>query len=843
MVRPKSSNRRTHAQSTYQSVPEQATGRPASPGAAPAGMASSSAPFGVLGELTARPNKRRRTEVSAARSAPGLGAHPARNRTSIPSPSSALPDDSPPPSRPLHHSPLWRADAPESQEATAQQPAFEDAAIHEERPAPVDCSSTFGRKRKVPIPRGTGSSDADLSYSADKELIAGFLDGAEKGGSNVNTAKKYSFLLISFSAWLKQQKKGGLKDRLSQDELTRDAEEFQRQTGRTNVTVALTHLRSVESHGTVTISTLPRHLTPAGDAQLINDASSAISRRYLTELRAFSEWLHAAHKEGLCAPGRLDSQSLEGDANTFLIEKERLSVYTVFLALRKLRAFCRGERPAVQSNVRSNKREISDVDRQLKEQYQYALSIAFSASGPEKKYANGETYSGKMAGSMHTFSAWLKAKKKASMATRLHAPTLDEDFNLFKDAKYPRDTRAIGNMLTQVREMYPSDVQSPDQANKRQAHDLDRQLSEQFKAALLAPGRETTSIKREKYADMLSAHVRHFSAWLHNNDKAPMASRLHEPMLDDDLNLYIRGKTLGYKSVLRHMLMQVRQVCPSNVQLPDLGSTAEPSGSACSSLLPSTLPSGLPQAPENVLTPDTPAERVAEPSLPAQPEASSPISEFDWDALDEVDGFQPPPQSDLDFETLADELMAPSWSVQPEASSSTFPVDSDAPHQASGLPQAHESSWTLETLAEELLGPSWSAQPEASSSTFPVDSDALHQADGLPQTHESSWTLETLEKELLGPSWSAQLETSSSTFPVDSDTVHQAGGLPQADESSWDFEKLVEEEMGPSWSAQSGASIYDFAFDWNALHPENAVPHRTTAMPQASLPTFDEDDT
>ncbi|MFC7578832.1 hypothetical protein [Xanthomonas fragariae] len=119
------------------------------------------------------------------------------------------------------------------------------------------------------------------------------------------------------------------------------------------------------------------------------------------------------------------------------------------------------------------------------------------------------------------------------------------------------------------------------------------------------------------------------------------------------------------------------------------------------------------------------------------------ISEFDWDALDEVDGFQPPPQSDLDFETLADELMAPSWLAQPEASSSNFAFDRDAVHQAGGLPQAHESGWNLETLTQE--------------------------------------------------------------------------------------------EMGPSWSAQSGASIYDFAFDWNALHPENAVPRRTTAMPQASL--------
>ncbi|MFA0947476.1 hypothetical protein ACDH52_07795, partial [Xanthomonas fragariae] len=107
---------------------------------------------------------------------------------------------------------------------------------------------------------------------------------------------------------------------------------------------------------------------------------------------------------------------------------------------------------------------------------------------------------------------------------------------------------------------------------------------------------------------------------------------------------------------------------------------------------------------------------------------------------------------------------------------------------------------------------------------------------------QSSWTLETLADELMAPSWSAQPGASSSTFPFDSDAVHQAGGLPQAHESSWDLKKLVEEEMGLSGLAQSGASISNFAFDWNALHPENAVPHCNTAMQQASLPTFDEDD-
>ncbi|MFC3276518.1 hypothetical protein ACFOHQ_01395 [Xanthomonas fragariae] len=92
----KSSNRRTHAQSTYQSVPEQATGQAASLGAGPSGMLSSSTPPGVLSELAARPNKRRRTEASAVRSAPGSGVHPARSGTSRPFPFALEHDNLPP---------------------------------------------------------------------------------------------------------------------------------------------------------------------------------------------------------------------------------------------------------------------------------------------------------------------------------------------------------------------------------------------------------------------------------------------------------------------------------------------------------------------------------------------------------------------------------------------------------------------------------------------------------------------------------------------------------------------------------------------------------------------------
>ncbi|MBL9196136.1 hypothetical protein VB151_13605 [Xanthomonas fragariae] len=667
----KSNNRRTHAQSSYQSPPEQAAGQPAGAGTIASGMSSPSAPSGVLSELAARPNKRRRTEASAVRSAPGSGAHPAPNVTSTPAPSSALHYDGLPPNSYVQHSPLWRTDAPELQGATEQQLASEDAAVHKEHRAPDNRPSTSGRKRKVPIPLGTGSSDSDLPYPDDTPLIKRFLNGA-KGEGKAETVRIYARLFEVFSAWLKQQSKGGLQDRLFKDELMLDAEKFQEETGRTHLIAAMTHLRAVESNGTVTISAQSQHVIPEGDKNLINNARSAIPSRCLTELRAFSAWLHSNDKGALCETGRLQSPSLQDDINNFLTSTNRVNSSVVYTALRNLDIFCVSKTPALLKQpvlrgtpaVRSkfNTSEIHEVDRQLCEQFKNVLSDSLSASGPEKRYTNGQTYSSRMSSFMRSFSAWLKANQKAPMAKRLQDPTLDEDLKLFTDSDRRGDAMKLISMLAQVRDLFAPNAQSPEQSNKLQAHDVDRQLSEQFKNSLLASGRETTSINQENYADMLSTHMRQFSAWLNNNCKGPMASRLHEPMLERDLSLYIRGKGFGYKSVLRDMLTQVRRMDPFKVQLPELGSGAEPSVSSHSSLQHPTAPDGLPPAPQHVWNPDTPAEEATRPALSTQPDALSPTFEFDWgDALYQADVLSHADQRKWDLDTISEQFMAPPW--------------------------------------------------------------------------------------------------------------------------------------------------------------------------------------
>ncbi|MFA0922234.1 hypothetical protein [Xanthomonas fragariae] len=619
-------------------------------------MPSSSAPSGVLGELPARPTKRPRIEASAARWAPGSAALLAPNGTSIPFPFALHHDHLPPNS---HVPQLRRADAPEPQGTTAQQPVSEDVAVQEERRAPVDCPSTSGDRRskfaqlRANILSATWPSSFNALYTADKELIAKFVEGAERGGSSLVTTKVHASMLIRFSDWLRQQSRGGLQGRLFEDELKNDATNFQKGMKSDYLTMALKHLHAFESSpdGTVKIRGFRRHEASDGDKKLINAALSD-KPKYATALRAFSAWLHAENKKGLCETDRLHSQALMDDANVFAKTRVPGSQKSV-VALRQLRNFYLTGKTDFPKRI--NRREIREVDRQLYEQYKDILSTTLSTSGPEKKYNNGQTYSGMISGLMASFSGWLKANQKAAMATRLYDTTLDDDLNIFIDKDFQGHARTIRGMLAQVRDIFPSDVQSLEQGNKRQAHDVDRQLSEQFKDALLAPGRETTSINQEKYANMLSAHVRHFSAWLQENEKEPLASRLHETTLDDDLNLYIHGKSLGYKSVLKHMLMQVRQMYPYNVQLPDLGSRAETAEPSDSSMFPLNPEGGWPQAAEGVWIPDTPEQEVTVPALPAQPEASSSAFEFEWgEALRQDDFLSQADQTKWDLDTFTD---------------------------------------------------------------------------------------------------------------------------------------------------------------------------------------------
>ncbi|WAT14086.1 hypothetical protein [Xanthomonas fragariae] len=609
----KSSNPWTH---TNQSTPEQATVRPAGAGNVASGVSSSSAPSGVLNELATRPTKRHRAEASAVRSTPASGAPLAPNGTSIRFPFALECDDLPPNSH-FHHLRLWPADAPELQGATAQQRVFEDAAVHEAPRAAANRPSTLPRgpapfaKLSGEIRDGTVLSGSNTPYEDDRALIARFVDGAEKGDSNFTTTRIYSHALIRFSDWLRQQNKGSVEERLFKDKeaLEQDASNFQQGNKRNLVTSALNYLRTmaVATDGTVKVGGYPRHQVPDEDTQFINAALSA-KHREASALRAFSAWLHAQGKKGLCETGRLHSQSLMDDANAFVNTRMANSSRSVS-ALKHLQSFY--PPGATDIVARRTRRNIHEVDHQLSEQFK----AAFSASGLDNQYADGRSYGSK-----------------------------------------------------------------------------------------------------------ISERLIQFSVWLKENQKGPMASRLHDQTLDDDLKIFTYGRTPNYHNCMKHMLTQVRQMRPSNEQLPDLGSRAESAEPSYSYMFPLTPEGGWPQAAEGVWIPDTPEQEVTGPAWPAQPEASSSPFEFDWEG---------------------------------------------ALHQTDVLLQGHQN------------------------------------LSHLSQTHPSNWDLDNFSDQFMGS----------------------------------------EQFMGHSLSAQPGASISSFAFDPDALQPEAIERQHSTAMPPASIPTFDQNDT
>lgn len=281
-------------------------------------------------------------------------------------------------------------------------------------------------------------------YPSDESLIKRFIDGADCGGSNLRTTRTYASLLRMCSAWLRQQGKSGLQDRLFSDELTSDVLKFQKDIKRTDVVTVLEHLRAVES-STYGVVTIPQfHVIPDLDAWLVNEAFPEGSR-YLTELRAFSAWLNTEGKEGLCDPDRLHSDTLMNEALGFASNCSRSNTILV-AGLRQLRIYDLTGATAVRD--RRNTHQIPEVDRQLYETFKAALS---GTAAGKKTYANGRGYAGIVSTRLRQFSAWLQKEGKGPLAQRLHDPVLDVDLDLWTHGKNPSYARSMRSMLKQAR--------------------------------------------------------------------------------------------------------------------------------------------------------------------------------------------------------------------------------------------------------------------------------------------------------------------------------------------------------------------------------------------------------
>ncbi|GKS97432.1 hypothetical protein [Acidovorax sp. SUPP2825] len=465
---------------------------------------------------------------------------------------------------------IRRADSPAAQWITEQQTVPESATVHDQRQEPDDRPSTSAARRGVlaqiggAIRRATGPGSR-TPYPADKEMIDLFVPGAEIGGSNSRSARTYAALLIRFSAWLRQQGKPGLRDRLFDEELTREVLQFQQKIKHTDVAAALEHLRATESSGHGVVQIPGYHVISDADEWLISEAFPD-TPRYRSELRAFSEWLHKEGREGLCDADTLHSETLMNDAQAYA--STHMHSNNLVAALKQLRLF----------------------------------DIAGMTAIRDK-----------------------------------------------------RDTRGIP--------------------------EADRQLSENFKDALLAAGRGKT------YAANVSGRVRQFSAWRQEKGKGSLASCLHDPMVDVDLDLWTHGKNPAYGRTMRSMLKQVRATFPPNVPLQFLGAGAEPSYSSYSHMLPATPAGGWPQAPQGYWNPDTPAEEVTQPTLSVQPEASNST----FGDLESLDSWPHHGGREFDWGTTQQEVRGPGRNAAgAESAMPTFGEDDTGCNWAHGAQIAPE---------------------------------------------------------------------------------------------------------------------------------------------------------
>ncbi|WP_245467050.1 Ulp1 family isopeptidase [Bradyrhizobium elkanii] len=145
-------------------------------------------------------------------------------------------------------------------------------------------------------------------YAKDARLISGLKQALL--GAAESTATSYVGYLLSLSRWLFARDKPGIADRLHDESMDKDVEEFITKGGTANVRWALAHLRTSQlTGGVVPIAGRP-DLTPyPRDGLLIKEyrqqavaaGTSSTAKTYASILTDFSHYLRANNKPGIAA--------------------------------------------------------------------------------------------------------------------------------------------------------------------------------------------------------------------------------------------------------------------------------------------------------------------------------------------------------------------------------------------------------------------------------------------------------------------------------------------------------------------------------------------------------------
>ncbi|WP_225161135.1 Ulp1 family isopeptidase [Bradyrhizobium sp. BRP56] len=264
----------------------------------------------------------------------------------------------------------------------------------------------------------------DPLYAKDARLISGLKQALL--GAAESTATSYVGYLLSLSRWLFAKDKPGIADRLHDESMDKDVEEFITKGGTANVRWALAHLRTSQlTEGGVPIAGRP-DLTPyPKDGLLIKEyrqqavaaGTSSTAKTYASILTDFSHYLRANNKPGIAA--RLQDEKWNEDEpldEEIKRYKDAGGSKSIGAALDHLRNGAR----------KLNGPPFHPEDEPLISGLQEALVKAgYEEITVKTNYVRP----------LRRFSQWLFAKNEPGVAARLNDESLNSDAAIFDQSR------------------------------------------------------------------------------------------------------------------------------------------------------------------------------------------------------------------------------------------------------------------------------------------------------------------------------------------------------------------------------------------------------------------------
>ncbi|MCP3476531.1 hypothetical protein NLM33_40690 [Bradyrhizobium sp. CCGUVB1N3] len=267
------------------------------------------------------------------------------------------------------------------------------------------------------------------------------------------------------------------------------------------------------------------------DEQLISIFRSAAERdrmnpRTVANIASHLRNLSAYLRQNEMAPmaDRVNNDSLDADAARYASTNP-----SIIGALRKLRAACAGQ--TIDFAKRGREIEPYEDDEQL---------ISIFRSAAEQDRGNPSTVRNTV-GHLRNFGAYLRQNEMTPMADRVNEESLDEDA-----ASYACTNPNIVGALRRLRAAYAGQpIDFTRRGRELQPHEEDEQLISIFRSAADRDGMTPGTVTN------IASHLRNLSAYLRQNDRAPMIGRINDGSLDADVASYGNRDIAGALRKLR----------------------------------------------------------------------------------------------------------------------------------------------------------------------------------------------------------------------------------------------------------------------------------------------------